>query len=171
MPVRLPTDTSDDFRTPEAAWDIFQKYVKIPVENTVWCPFYMKGDLTAQAGLKHAKIVHEDKDFFEPTTEPEAWDCIVDNPPYGGGKARGVKELILKRMHDLGKPYALLLPLDTMERKYFREHIENEPDYTIIIPRERYNFQGKDGKTQKHNTQKTCWFCFRWGLGKQMIID
>jgi len=158
--VRLSTKTSDDFQTPPKAWELFQKYVDLKGLH-VWSPFYMKGELT----LKHDHIIHEDKDFFK--SEPDFYNCIVDNPSFSN------KRQVLERIRDLEKcpPYALLLPLDTLERVYFKEHMQLEPDFTIIIPNERYNFKGKDDKTNKHNSQKCCWFCFGWGLGREMIWD
>ena len=156
--VRLSKTTSDDFQTPPKAWELFQKYVDLK-DYVVWSPFYMKGELT----LKHDHIIHQEEDFF--AYEPEFYNCIVDNPSFSN------KQQVFERIQGLGCPYALLLPLDTLERVYFKKHMELEPDFTIIIPKERYNFKGKDGKTQTNNSQKTCWFCFGWNLAKEIIFD
>lgn len=49
------------------------------------------------------------RDFF--TWEPSRWDCVVTNPDYSGKN----KERFLERAYSLGKPFALLMPLTTLE--------------------------------------------------------
>ena len=56
--------------------------------------------------------IDEGKDFFE--YEPNSWDIIVSNPPYS------IKDSIIERVYELNKPFALLLPLDSLQgqRRY-----------------------------------------------------
>lgn len=51
--------------------------------------------------------IDEGKNFFE--YEPEEYDCIISNPPFS------IKDDILKRLDELNKPYAVLLPLPTLQ--------------------------------------------------------
>lgn len=59
-------------------------------------------------------------DFF--TYEPPEYDCIVSNPPFTQ------KDAVLKRLYELGKPFAVLLPLNSLQGvdryKYFRQGIQ-----------------------------------------------
>lgn len=59
-------------------------------------------------------------DFF--TYEPPEYDCIVSNPPFTQ------KDAVLKRLYELGKPFAVLLPLNSLQGvdryKYFRQGVQ-----------------------------------------------
>ena len=104
MSVRGKIHKNDDFKTPIEAWKLVEKH--LPQLGNIWCPFWLDGDIT----WDQESIIHTHKDFFE--YQPDDWDCIVDNPPYS------IKEKVLDRCILLGKPFALLLPIDTLERKY-----------------------------------------------------
>ena len=156
MSVRGKINRCDDFQTPREAWELVEKHISLK-DSKVWCPFWMEGDIT----WDHTDIIHSNKDFFE--YEPDKWSYIVDNPPYS------IKEKVMNRCLDLGKPFALLLPIDTLERKYFRKMIEGKR-FTIIIPRDRYNFNC--GNNKKNCSFKSCWFCVGWeGLEEGMIFE
>ena len=100
----------DNYATPSAAWELIVKELNLK-DQIVWCPFYCKGELDTQ--FKYKNKIHEDKDFY--TYEHDEYTYVVDNPPYHQ------KEKIMERLVKLGKPFALLLPMDTMERKYFKK--------------------------------------------------
>jgi len=51
--------------------------------------------------------IQEGQDFF--TYEPEDYDIIVSNPPFN------IKDKILKRLDELGKPFAILLPMNSLQ--------------------------------------------------------
>ena len=53
--------------------------------------------------------IDEGKDFFK--YEPEEWDILISNPPYS------IKDAIIKRVYELNKPFALLLPLNSLQGK------------------------------------------------------
>lgn len=59
-------------------------------------------------------------DFF--TYEPPEYDCIVSNPSFTQ------KDAVLKRLYELGKPFAVLLPLNSLQSvdryKYFRQGVQ-----------------------------------------------
>ena len=46
---------------------------------------------------------------------------------------------VIRRCIDLNKPFCLLLPIDTLERKYIST-LFRDRDFTIIIPKKRYKF-------------------------------
>ena len=145
----------DNFNTPVEAWDLIKKYINITGKKT-WCPFWNDGDIT----FSHSDIIHQDKDFF--TYVPEEYDFLIDNCPYS------IKKEILIRCIALEKPFALLLPLETLERKYFKLLVKNK-DFTMIIPNKRYNFQG--GQSKKNIMFKTAWYCFGFDLQSQLIFE
>ena len=58
------------------------------------------------------KVIHshidENKNFF--FYEPEEdYDCIISNPPFS------LKDDVLKRLYELNKPYAMLLPIPALQ--------------------------------------------------------
>lgn len=64
--------------------------------------------------------IDEGQDFF--TYEPEDYDVIISNPPFS------LKDKVLKRLYELDKPFAILLPLNSLQGKsrykYFKQGIQ-----------------------------------------------
>ena len=110
--LKAKTDkASDEVYTPAYAVKPILKYIK--QDSIVWCPFdteeseYVK--LIREAGHKViASHIDEDKNFF--FYEPEEhYDYIISNPPFS------IKDEILARLYELNKPYAMLLPIPTLQ--------------------------------------------------------
>jgi len=53
--------------------------------------------------------INDGQDFF--TYEPEDYDVIVSNPPFS------IKDKILERLYELNKPFAVLLPMNSLQGK------------------------------------------------------
>lgn len=104
------TDESNENYTPYYAVDPILKY--IDKTKTIWCPFdekwsaYYRSFKDAGYSVIRSSI-RENQDFF--SYEPEGWDIIVSNPPFN------IKDKILKRLNDLDKPFAILLPLNSLQ--------------------------------------------------------
>ena len=64
--------------------------------------------------------IDEGKDFF--MYEPDDYDVIVSNPPFS------IKDKILQRLYELDKPFAILLPLNSLQGKtrykYFKQGVQ-----------------------------------------------
>ena len=155
MSQRGKINKCDDFNTPAEAWDLIIKHTNL-ADKKVWCPFWNDGEIT----FSHKAIIHQEKDFFN--YEPDEYDYIIDNPPFS------IKKQVLERCVSLNKPFALLLPIETMERKYFNKLVQGR-DFTMIIPNKRYNFKG--GNNKKNVMFKSCWYCFGYGFDTQLIFD
>ena len=102
---------SDEYYTPRPAVLPIIKYIN-PLA-TVWCPFDTEESQYVQCfrerGIKTiATHIDSGQNFFfyEPV---EKYDLIVSNPPFS------CKDAILHRLTELGKPYAMLLPLPTLQ--------------------------------------------------------
>lgn len=103
---------SDEMYTPFYAVEPIVKYVS--KSAVVWCPFDKDWSAYVRLFRKNGNIVihsHIDTghDFFE--YEPEQYDVIVSNPPFSK------KDAVLKRLYELSKPFALLLPLNSLQGK------------------------------------------------------
>lgn len=101
---------SDQFQTPADAVTPLLAYLRPCC--VVWECAWGKGQLAdTLEGAGHAVIrsdVQGGQDFL--TWEPAApWDCIVTNPPYS------LKNEFLARAYALGRPFAFLLPLASLE--------------------------------------------------------
>ena len=73
------------------------------------------------------------------------YDCIITNPPYS------LKNEFLRRAYEIGKPFAFLLPLTTLETRKRFEMFKRYGISVIIIP-ERVDFTGKGNP----------WFAVSW---------
>lgn len=103
-------DESNENYTPYYAIDPILKYIGKNLK--VWCPCdeewsaYYNSFKDAGYNVIRSSI-QEGKDFF--TYEPENYDVIVTNPPFN------IKDKILKRLNELHKPFAILLPLNSLQ--------------------------------------------------------
>lgn len=105
---------SDEVYTPDYAVKPLIKYIDmLGYPLTIWCPFdkddseYVK--LIRDVGhYVIASHIDEGKNFF--TFEPqEDYDVIISNPPFS------IKDDVLRRLYELNKPYAMLLPLPSLQ--------------------------------------------------------
>lgn len=116
---------SDEVYTPAYAVKPILKYInkENKPQYTVWCPFdteeseYVK--LIREEGHKViASHIDEDKNFFYYEPE-EKYDCIISNPPFS------LKDDVLKRLYELNKPYAMLLPIPALQGQKRFPYIKN----------------------------------------------
>lgn len=152
MSALHPNAGNDDFNTPAEAWELMAQFVNVK-EKTVWCPFYNDGAITCN----YPKIIHQNRDFF--SYEPSKYHMVIDNPPYS------IKKEVIQKLMENGKPFALLIPLDTILRKFLLTH--SKGDFTVIIPKSVYKFKGK----HKTITVNTAWFCWNMKLGSPIIWE
>ena len=102
---------SDEVYTPAYAVKPILKYIK--PDQIIWCPFdtedseYVK--LIRENGNKViASHIDTGYNFFE--YEPkEHYDIIISNPPFS------IKDDIIKRLYELNKSYAILLPIPSLQ--------------------------------------------------------
>lgn len=128
---------SDEYYTPKEAVLPIIKYIDKgnKPSYTIWCPFdteeseYVK--CIRAAGHKViASHIDDDKNFFY--YEPDEWyDYIISNPPFS------LKDDVLKRLCELNKPFAVLLPLPTLQGQKRFEYLK---DCQALIFDKRVNF-------------------------------
>lgn len=114
---------SDEYYTPDYVVEHILKFLKMnPNFITVWCPFD-KEDSPFVKILKQNNYdvifshIDDNKNFFHYQPERE-FDCIISNPPFS------MKDLILKRLSELDKPYAMLMPLNVLQGQKRFEYIK-----------------------------------------------
>lgn len=107
------TKESDEQYTPFYAVEPLLQYIK--PNSTIWCPFDLEWSAYVttfeENGFNVIKSHLDDGlNFFEYEPE-EHYDLIVSNPPFTK------KDQVLERLKELDKPFALLLPLNSLQGK------------------------------------------------------
>jgi len=143
---------------PFAAWPLF-KY--IPKELVIWESACGKGYLSDEFTRNGYTVISTDLemgyDFFN--YNPPRFDVQVTNPPFD------IKNDWLKRSLELGKPFALLLPVESMstpERIKMFRHMGLQ----IILPNHRYHFETPNLGVS--SWLDTCWYCYGLNLGRDI---
>lgn len=136
---------SDEVYTPAYAVKPLLKYLDRGNKPfyTIWCPFdteeseYVK-QLRAEGHKVIATHIDNGQNFF--TYEPEEhYDFIISNPPFS------LKDAILKRLIELNKPFAILLPLPALQGQKRFPYLK---DCEALIFNKRINFY-KDLNTKE----------------------
>ena len=152
----------DACQTPPEALDPLLPY--IDPDWTVWEPAAGEGYLEGALYDSGFSVIPGDllrgENFFD--YEPPTFDCLITNPPYS------IKYDWLKRCYGLGKPFALLLPVETLGAEsgaaLFREY-----GLEIIFITPRINFKmpttGWEGSSAQF---PTAWFTWQFNIGQGM---
>lgn len=147
---------SDNVQTPPKALYPLLKYV--PQSWVIWECAAGKGNLVRALSSRNYRVVATDilyapdQDFLT-MSPPEGVDCIITNPPYS------IKDRFLERCYEIGKPFALLLPLTALGGKR-RQALYREYRIQVVMLGGRVHFDTGTGK-------RACWFesaWFTWGL-------
>ena len=162
MMLPLKKAYSDDFQTPPEALDYLVPFLK--KDWLIWECAMGKGNLVKALREKGFNVIGTDilhgYDFLR--WAPERFDCIVTNPPYS------LKNEFLERCYELRKPFALLLPLTTLETRR-RQRLFKEYGVEIIVLPKRINFETPSGKGSGS------WFAVAWftnwlNIGKSLVF-
>lgn len=128
------TKESDLQFTPKYAVKPLLEFLIPSKIQTIWCPFddetseYVK-ELTYNGYKVIFTDIEHGYDFF--TFEPEGYDIIISNPPFS------LKDKILKRLQELNKPFAMLLPLPTLQGE---KRFESLQSTQALVFDKRINF-------------------------------
>ena len=131
-----------------------------PAFSEEWSMFYRR--LIEEGFCVVRSSLTEGKNFFE--HQPSEFDLIVDNPPFS------VKDKVLERLYSFNKPFAILLPLNSLQGKtrykYFKQGIQ------LLSFDARVSYHDKDHMENvvKGSPFATAYFC-RDLLPKDLIIE
>ena len=136
----------DEYYTPVYAVKIILPYLK--QKSVVWCPFdkedsnYVK-ELRNAGHFVYATHIDDGADFL--TYEPDfSFDYIVSNPPFS------IKDKVLAKCIELGKPFALLLPF-TMFNSISTVNAISKANIKFVMMDRRISFNGE-------RPNFTCWY-------------
>ena len=160
------TDESNENYTPYYAVDPIMKYIS--KDKIIWCPFDEEWssyyNSFKDAGYKTIRSsIQEGRDFF--TYEPEDYDVIVSNPPFN------IKDKILKRLDELNKPFAILLPMNSLQgEKRYQCCFKNGIQMLAFDKRIGFHSQDKMDKPNEGTPFASAYFC-RDVLPKDLIVE
>lgn len=159
------TSEAQEMYTPYYAVEPILKY--IPKDKKIWCPFDKEWSAFVQMFTRQGYFVQhshidEGGDFFQ--FSPQEYDIIVSNPPFK------IKDRILQRLYELNKPFAILLPLNSLQgvsrHKYFKRGIQ------ILAFDQRIGYHNIDSMEVpiEGSPFATAYFC-RDVLPKDLIVE
>lgn len=157
----------DHFQTPPHALDPLWPYLP-DKGGWVWDPACGKGNLVGAFRDRHYQIFSTDveKGFNFLTWRPEfpieEIDYIVTNPPYS------IKDEFLERAYDLGRPFAFLMPLTTLEGVK-RQALFRRFGIEVVMMEKRINFETPSGKGSS-SWFATAWFTWGLGIGRDLTF-
>jgi hypothetical protein len=156
----------DACQTPAHALDPLVPYLE--TDSVIWEPAQGEGNLVEGLYDSGFSVIGSDiltdQNFFE--WEPETpWDYLITNPPFS------IKYKWLERCYELGKPFALLLPVETLGAstaiKLFKEH-----ELELILIDKRVNFKMPNKGWNGGGAQfPVAWFTWQLNLGHQLIYE
>lgn len=165
---------SDEVYTPAYAIEPLVKYIKDYMQRnnkntlTIWCPFDEKTSKYVEvlSTIEKVKIIYTHIDtgenffYYEPEEE---YDLIISNPPFS------CKDDILKRLSELNKPYAMLLPIPTLQGQTRFPYLK---DIQYLGFDKRINYYKDKSMTQTQNGVSfgSCYICKNF-LPKDLIIE
>lgn len=134
------TVESDGVYTPAYAVKPIIKF--IPSNSTIWCPFDMQDSeyvlqLCAAGHKVIATHIDNGQNFFDYEPE-EDYDFIISNPPFS------IKDDILKRLDEIGKSYAMLMPLPVLQGQKRFQYLTNAQ--ALIFDKRINYFKNKETK-------------------------
>ena len=113
------------------------------------------------------KVIHshidENKNFFFYEPE-EKYDIIISNPPFSQ------KDNVLKRLYELDKPYAMLLPIPSLQGQARFPWMKDGLQYLGFDKRINYYTNQDLTQGQKGVSFGSCYLCKKF-LPKDLILE
>lgn len=148
------TASGDEMYTPFYAVAPLIKHLKNSGYKTVWCPFdeewsaYVR--MLREEGFKVIRSSLSDgRDFFKYKPD-EPYDVIISTPPFSR------KDEVLRRLDELGKPFAILLPLNSLQGKLRFDVFKN--GIQLLSFDQRVGFHTSKSMAEPIGGQSVC-FC------------
>jgi len=172
---KAKSQTMDQCQTPMYAVEILLPYLK---DWYIWEPasgkgyiceylaywgFFVQGTDILQ-GDKYNFFTYdiaEDTDVHGPHDDYFTWDAIITNPPYS------IKYHWIQRCLEFSKPFALLVPVETIATQRFATFVENYGEFEYIIPHQRVDFEMPNKGTEGGGAQfPTLWITKGFNIGQ-----
>lgn len=164
------TEESDECLTPRYVVEPIIKYLKQKGFKNIWCPFDKSSSFYVRL-LKQNRFnvynshIENGKDFFKIDHTKIDFDCIVSNPPFSK------KDEVLKRLYEIGKPFAVLLPQNALQSiKRTKLFIEYGLEYLGFDKRACFYTNNELDKVKFGNHFASGYFC-NGVLPERLILE
>lgn len=147
----------DDYETTKEILNDLLPFIKD--YNVIYDPFYCDGYVIKEWEALGKTCLNEKKDAFN-REHPENYDIMISNIPFS------LKRQCVELGMELGKPFMLLMPIDTMGSKWIKKYFDR---LQFIIPNGRYNFYKKSSTKKSSSWFDTMWVCYNINLPKTII--
>jgi hypothetical protein len=144
------TEQNDEFYTPDCATALIAPH--LPKGATIWEAAWGKGHMARSLRKRGYKVVGSPHMNFLTAPVPVC-DCIITNPPFSK------KDDFLRRAYEIGKPWAFILPADSLFGLE-RYPLFSEYGLQLLIPNRRIQFLGENDVPIIFNFN-TLWCCWR----------
>ena len=149
------TSSGDEVYTPFYAVYPILKYIS--KEKTVWLPFDEEWSAFYQVFKENGyntirSSIQEGQDFFNYEPKHE-YDIIVSNPPFSK------KNDVLKRLYQLNKPFAILLPINSIQGQARYKYFKNGIQMLVFDKRIDYHTNFNFETYTKGNHFGSAYFC------------
>lgn len=148
----IQNEKNDELYTPRYAIEPLIKYIPSTIK-TIWeATDYGSSNITKVLREEGYKVISTHIDTFDFLTDiPDFdYDMIITNPPYS------LKDEFIERCYSYGKPFALLLPITSLEGVK-RGAMFRQNGIGVIVLDRRVNYINE----KKSNWFNTSWFCHK----------
>jgi len=154
---------NDEWYTTEETVALMYKLLNPVKGSRLICPFDTDASNFVKYGEAHKyEILYNMQDWLINDYE---YDYLITNPPYS------IKDLVIEKCLQSGKPSALVLPIDSLSGKK-RHSLYKQYGYpTVYIPTRRINYISKDGLTTRSNHFVSIILIFNDALGQRVIWE
>jgi hypothetical protein len=160
MKPPLMNGRSDNFQTPKEAFEYLRPFLN--PKWRIWECAWGEGQLFNHIKEAGFDVIGSDKEHDFLTAQPKECDCIITNPPYS------LKDEFIARCYQIGKPFALLMPLTALEGKK-RQALYSKNGIALIIPNKRINFKTPSGEGSG-SWFATAWFVYKIPTKEQITF-
>ena len=148
------TSDGDEMYTPFYAVEPLLEF--IPKDKIIWCPFDEEWSAFYRVFKENGYNVirsslKEGQDFFQ--YQPADWDILVSNPPFSK------KDEVLAKAYSFNKPFALLLPVNSIQGKKRHNIFQNDVQLLVFDARVDYHSEKDMKNTAKGNSFGSAYFC------------
>jgi hypothetical protein len=156
-------EKNDERYTSEATVALMYKLLEPHPNSTVICPF----DTAASHFVKYGKaqnynILHNMTDWL---TADYKYDYLITNPPFS------IKDKVIQKCLQSGKPSALVLPIDALGGKRRHELYKKYGYPTVYIPSRRINYIFENGQHTKANYFHSVILIFNDPKGSRLLWE
>ena len=158
-----PKSNDDEWYTPRMALEMVCPY--LPKDKVIWEAFTSGNNKLIESPKYLREIGHNVIATGDNFFTCDYGDIVVSNPPYATPRGEeNIKTRIIRRLCDMDKPFALLLPTTYLQTKELKKLLASY-NFQVIMPTRKIQFYKiRDGKkiTKKSEGLKGCSFYTAW---------